>query len=138
MTVRLWRAAVVALLWPACASAQEGGLSIELNRAEPVGPDCRMTFVLQNGTGGDLVSAAYEVAVQDVAGQVAQLVVMDFGPLVAGRMRVVQFDIPAVTCDEIGRLSVNDPAVRCGAAAGSVGDACSMRSVRSRAAVALE
>lgn len=108
------------------AMAQEAaaGVSLQLNRADAEGDACRMTFVAGNATGGDLSAAAYEMAVYDKDGQVSQLVVMDFGPLVNGRTRVVQFDMPDTGCDTIGRLAINDPPANCGVADGASAEAC--------------
>lgn len=123
---KAWACAIFALSLgtPGGAWAQDGGIKLQLNRAETEGNDCRMTFVVDNGTGGDLSAAAYEVAVYATNGPVINLVVMDFGPLVAGRTRVVQFDVPDVDCSAIGQLSVNDPPVNCGVANGGAADAC--------------
>jgi hypothetical protein len=130
VSVQLVRSVAIALVALCCtapvAHAQDSatGVSLQLNRADPEGEACRMTFVAGNTTGGDLSAAAYEMAVYNKEGQVSQLVVMDFGPLVNGRTRVVQFDMPASDCTSIARLTINDPPANCGVADGASAEAC--------------
>ena len=115
----------LAVVTAAPAFAQAGGLAIELNQVADNGANCRMTYVINNGTGVEISTASYEMAVYGKDGTVAKLVVLDFGKLVPDHTQVVQFDLPDMGCKDISRISVNDPAVACEAATGGASTLCS-------------
>ena len=90
------------------ALAQSGNFELELNTAADVEGSCRLTFVATNGTGVALIQTAYQVAAFDSNGQVSAIVVLEFGELPLSKTRVVQFDLPDLTCTSLSRLVVND------------------------------
>ena len=45
------------------AVAQDGNLTIQLNKVENNGGSCRMTYVINNGSGQAVAAASYEMAV---------------------------------------------------------------------------
>jgi hypothetical protein len=110
-------ALAAALILPAAARAQSGGIELELNTAADVDGGCRLTYVATNASATGLERTSYEVAVYDGQGIVTRLLVLEFGFLPSGKTRVVQFDLPEQGCAAISRISVNGP-VECASAAG--------------------
>jgi hypothetical protein len=97
------------------AAAQEAGetssaaiLSVELNGLQPTETGCRFTFVVSNGLGGELASAAFELVLFDKAGMVSRMTIVDFKDLPQGKTKVRQFDFSGVDCANLGRVLVND------------------------------
>ncbi|MBQ2261490.1 MAG: hypothetical protein II336_08995 [Loktanella sp.] len=83
--------------------------TLDLNgAAETDGGACRLTYVVVNSSEIDLSRAAYEVAIFDVQGVVQRLIALDFGALSAGRTKVLQFDLPQMSCGMISRIIIND------------------------------
>lgn len=107
------------------ALAQDGSLTIQLNKVEDNGANCRMTYVINNGTGQQVTTASYEMAVYGKDEAVMKLIVLDFGALVSGNTQVVQFDLPDTGCKDVTRISVNTPAVACQLDSGSTSPLCS-------------
>lgn len=118
-----------AALLPAFASATEAappanadkGLALELNRVAPGSAGCLLTFVIRNDTGGAIDAARYEVVLFNKAGLVEQLTTLDFGALAPAKTVVRQFDLPGLSCPDLGRLLVNGPA-GCTGDSGNNGD----------------
>lgn len=92
--------------------AQEAAtFSLELNGAtETESGSCRLTYVAANRTGNTLDRTAYEVAVFDSQGAVTRLLVLEFGALVEGKTKILQFDLSGTPCGAISRIVVNDAA----------------------------
>ncbi|MVO14695.1 hypothetical protein [Parasedimentitalea huanghaiensis] len=82
-------------------------VSIELSAADAIGEACRLSFVVQNSHSQDIASSVYETVLFNVDGQVAQLTLLDFQDLPAGRMRVRQFQFDGLACDDISRVLIN-------------------------------
>lgn len=83
------------------------GVAIELSAAETVGSACRMSFLITNGHNADIDQAVYEIVLFDKAGGVAQLTLLDFRDLPAGRPRVRQFQFDGMACADIPRVLIN-------------------------------
>lgn len=90
---------------PAAASP---ALTVELNGLQPLEAGCRLTFVVENGLGGELRQAAFEIVLFDRDGLVSRMTIIDFRDLPAGKTKVRQFDFNGLDCATIGRLLVND------------------------------
>lgn len=93
---------------PMAAVAQAQGLSIELNGASDVNGNCRLVYVAVNGTGKLIDKASFDVFIFDTEGRVGQSLVFQFGRLLDGKTKVVQFDLAGTPCGSISRLLVND------------------------------
>lgn len=92
------------------AQTQDQPISIELNDAANVASGCRLVFVAINNSGVILDKASYAVVTFDTSGKVGQSLTFQFGRLPIGKTKVVQFDLPGVSCDTISRLLINDAA----------------------------
>ena len=92
----------------ASAQPQEQALTIELNDAVDVNGNCRLAYVAYNGTGQLLDKTSFDVFIFDAEGKVGQSLVFQFGRLLDGKTKVVQFDLGGNACASISRLLVND------------------------------
>ena len=104
---------ILSLSFPTAISAQETAaqFTLELNAAaETEGGGCRLTYVASNRSDFALDRTAYEVAVFNAEGVVQRLLVLEFGALVSGKTKVLQFDLAGSPCASISRIVVNDVA----------------------------
>jgi hypothetical protein len=91
--------------------AEPGGFNLELNAAaDTTAGACRLTYVASNNSDTALDRTAYEVAVFDAQGVVQRLLVLEFGALVSGKTKILQFDLAETPCNTISRIVVNDAA----------------------------
>ena len=109
-TLKFLAASVIALqaTFASSAIAQDSSFALELNNASEIENGCRLTYVATNNTGIALTETSYEVAIFDAEGRVQNLLVLEFGQLPVAKTRVVQFDLPALTCGNISRIVVNN------------------------------
>ena len=115
-----------ALLSAAPAIAQDAAptFSLDLNTvADTEQGGCRLTYVASNRTGQALNAVSYQVAVFDAQGIVTDLLVLEFGSLIEGKTKVVQFDLAGRGCADISRITVNEVA-ECSLTDGTAGDFC--------------
>lgn len=124
MRLRFLLAGLMAIFILPAAGQAEGRLSLEINTAVQTDQgNCRLVFVAFNDTGVALERTEYEVAIFDAEGTVSRLLVLKIGALVAGKTRVLQFELPATECSGISRIIVND-ASACADARGASSDLC--------------
>lgn len=83
------------------------GVSIELSAATTENAGCRMSFLIHNRHPQDITGAVYETVLFGDQGQVAQMTLLDFEDLPAGRPRVRQFRFDGMSCDSISRVLIN-------------------------------
>lgn len=139
----VWSAvAALAVLAPATLPAQEATgaastFNLELNAAADTSAgSCRLTYVASNQSEIALERTAYEVAVFDSDGVVNRLLVLEFGELVEGKTKILQFDLAETPCASISRIVVNDVAACTQSADGATSDFCmSGLSASSRTAI---
>ena len=99
--------------------------TLELNNAaETDAGSCRLTYVASNQSDTALDRTAYEVAVFDANGVVTRLLVLEFGALVSGKTKILQFDLAGSPCASISRIVVNDVAACTAADGGAETDIC--------------
>ncbi len=119
------------------SGAAAGAFSLELNRLDGIGDDCRVTLVEKNGTRSAFAALKLDLVVFDGEGIVVKRVGMDAGPLKAGRTVVKTFDLKGLACLSVGRLLIND--VLACEAEGLAPDAClDVVEPRSRAAATFD
>ena len=109
-TILLWSAVAGPALGqtPVPATSPDGAkLAIELNSAESMSSDCRLTFTALNTTGTDLGSVVFETVLFGKDGAVTSLSLFDFQDLPNAKPRVRQFDLAGQSCDGIGQLLIN-------------------------------
>jgi hypothetical protein len=104
-------AAIAALsLAPIAVMAQDTpAFQLELNAAaDTTAGSCRLTYVASNQSDIALDRTAYEVAVFDSSGSVTRLLVLEFGALIEGKTKILQFDLTDTACASISRIVVNN------------------------------
>lgn len=101
---------LTALTVPAMAqdAPLEAVLKLELNALQQAEAGCRITFLAVNKLGSALDKAAFEIALFDQGGGIDQLVTLDFNALAQGKTKVLQFELPALECTDVGRILIND------------------------------
>ena len=97
------------LVTPALAEPAENlpGISIELSAADTRDGACLVSFLVQNRHPEAIGKAVFETVLFGPDGQVAQMTLLDFQDLPAGRPRVRQFEFPGLACPEITRMLIN-------------------------------
>lgn len=106
-------ARIAFLLFMACAipaQAQTAApvLAIELNALQASETGCRITFVVTNNLGSTLDLATTEIALFNTGGAIERIIKLDFKALIDGKSKVLQFNIPDLKCESVGRLLLND------------------------------
>jgi len=104
-------AATAALLIAAGApggAVAEPVIGAELNTLATVDGNCRMTIVMTNGLDTAVDKLTLETVLFDADGTVIRFLLLAARPLPARRMRVQQFDVDRLACEEIGRVLLND------------------------------
>ena len=127
------RALIVAFLVvaSATASAQAGGIEVELNKLEPVDGACRAYLVTQNLTDTNFQDVQLDVVMFDNDGIVARRLAVQIGPMPQNKTSIKVFDIKNLACQDIGQLLLND-VIQCRAAEGARDDCLSLLSVSQR------
>jgi hypothetical protein len=114
-------AAITMVLGLNAAIAQEGAISIELNKLEPQGSQCRAYFVINNKSGTDYEALKLDLVLFKPDGVIGKRFAVDLAPLKASKRAVKLFDIEGTACEEVGSFLIND-AMECKAASGPVDD----------------
>ncbi len=105
---RLLLPAAALCLGTAAATAQPAPVSVELNKLEQTGADCRSYMLVTNGTGTALEALSLDLVVFDGEGVIDRRLAVELGPVGAGRTRVQVFDMAGLGCDRVSRVLVND------------------------------
>lgn len=104
-------ALAAALLLPLAAQAQPPAAapaSIELNRLEPREPGCRLWLLLRNPTATAHERLRLDLLLFGRDGVIARRLLVDAGPLPAGKTMARIFDAAGLPCDGIGSVLLND------------------------------
>lgn len=84
------------------------GLRIELNKLEPVEGACRAYMIFENQSGQAYDSLKLDLVMFDSDGVINKRLAVEGAPLPAGKTSVKLFDIKDVTCEQLGRILLND------------------------------
>jgi hypothetical protein len=83
-------------------------ISIELNKLEQQGGNCRAYLVIAN-PGEDAFSGfTLDLVVFDRGGTISRRLAVELAPLRPAKTMVKVFDIPQAPCNDIGSILVND------------------------------
>ncbi|TYB84449.1 hypothetical protein FQ320_22050 [Oceaniovalibus sp. ACAM 378] len=116
--------------------AQDGRLTVELNKVEPGDTGgCRAFFLFRNRTAQTLDGFEMSLAILNASGVIDQLLTIDAAPLPAGRTTLKLFEIPGASCDGISEILLHDIAT-C-QAGGEDADCFAMVDLVSRADIGL-
>jgi len=88
--------------------AQEGGLTVELNKFESVEGGCQTFFLFKNDTGQNFEGFEMSLAIMSGDGIIDRLLTIDAAPLPASRTTLKLFEIPDTQCADIGEILLHD------------------------------
>ena len=125
---------VTLLLMLITVQADDGGLSLELNKLEDTDDACRAYLVLDNGTAGPVESLRLQLVLFDPEGVITRRLAVQAGPVGAGKTSVRIFDVSGQQCGDIGRILLNDIS-ECEGPDGEIADCADLLEVSSRADV---
>ena len=96
-------------LAPPPAAAEDGRLTIELNKFEEADEGgCRAFFLFRNTTDLTLTGFEMSLAILDGEGIIDRLLTIDAAPLPAARTTLKLFEIPETRCDAIAEILLHD------------------------------
>lgn len=94
---------------PTLTVAQEGQLTVELNKLEhEEGAACRAFFLFHNDLGHTLEAFEMSLAILDSDGVIDQLLTVDAAPVPVARTTLKLFEFPGMRCDEISEILLHD------------------------------
>lgn len=97
--------ATAASFLAAPVAAQEGRLTVELNKFEASeASGCRAFFLFRNQTGKAFEGFEMSLAILDGAGVIDRLLNIDAAPLPVSRTTLKLFEIPQTSCDNISEI----------------------------------
>jgi len=104
---------LAAALTGACAmapaSAQENQrITLELNRLEPQGANCRVWMLLRNPAEEAVEPLRLDLLLFGKDGVIARRMAVDVGPLPARKTMARIFDLAGLNCESIGSVLLND------------------------------
>ncbi len=127
------------VFFPATSSeaADDGVISIELNKVEDTEQGCRPLFLFDNQSGHQLNRFQVELVLFDDKGVYAMQILLDMAPLYKDKKVVASFLMPELACDGIGSMLVNG-LPSCANSAGDALDCLAMLDVTSKSSIPLE
>ncbi|MDP5217224.1 hypothetical protein Q5Y75_08345 [Ruegeria sp. 2205SS24-7] len=91
------------------AQAEEGKLTVQLNKFEPTeGGGCRAFFLFQNQTENSFEGFEMSLAILDGNGVIDRLLSIDAAPLPVSRTVLKLFEIPQISCDNVSEILLHD------------------------------
>jgi hypothetical protein len=103
------------------AQAEQGSITIELNKLEPQGQNCRAYFVVGNKGNTTYHAFKLDLVLFRPDGVIGRRFAVDLGPLRADKRSVKLFDIDGTACDQISSFLIND-VMECKTESGAVED----------------
>ncbi len=100
--------ACIALLAALSGAAAEPMLTLELNKLEPRGPDCRAYFRIQNLAPDPYRSLKADLFILDPHGVVSRRLALELAPIPARKTLIKTFDVQGLACDRFGSLLLSD------------------------------
>jgi len=110
----------------------DGTVSIELNKLEAKGSNCRAFFLINNKTDRAFDKLQMEFYVFRPDGIIDQSFAADLAPLKAKKLTVKRFDISNTSCDNVSSILINDVA-KCQAGTEELSDCLENVTVSSKA-----
>ena len=100
-------AALIGLGGP--AFAQDGGLTVEMNKfEESEGGGCRAFFLFRNRSPKTFEAFEMSLAILDSNGVIDRLLSIDAAPLPAGRTTLKLFEVPEIACARISEVLLHE------------------------------
>ncbi len=118
------------------ATAQEGQVSVELNKLEAQGKTCRAYIVIQNKGATNYQELKLDIVLFRPDGVIGKRFAVDLAPLKADKRTVKLFDIEDTACEDVGSFLIND-VMECKSDTGALTDCLKDLNVSSRTNVEL-
>jgi hypothetical protein len=91
------------------ATAQDGGLTVEMNKFEEnAGGGCRAFFLFRNQSPKTFEAFEMSLAILDQSGVIDRLLSIEAAPLPAGRTTLKLFEIPEIACSAISEVLLHE------------------------------
>lgn len=104
-------AALLTAALPGQGTAEDGRLTVELNKVEEAeSGGCRAFFLFRNATGKTLEGFEMSLAILDTNGVIDRLLTVDAAPLPAARTTLKLFEVPELGCSAISEVLLHDVA----------------------------
>lgn len=101
--------AMTAIVTAHPAAAQDAQrISLELNRLEPQGGNCRVWIVARNPAAEAIDPLRLDLLMFGKDGVIARRLALDVGPLPENKTQARIFDLAGLGCDSIGSVLLND------------------------------
>ena len=117
--------------------ADEGKISIELNKVDDTEQGCRPLFLFDNQSGHQLNKFQVELVLFDEKGVYSRQILLDMAPLYKDKKVVASFLVSELACDRIGSMLVN-ALPSCANSAGTDLDCLALLEVASKSGIPLE
>jgi hypothetical protein len=117
--------------------ADDGIISIELNKTEETDQGCSSLFLFDNQSGHQLSSFQVDLVLFDDKGVHARQLLLDMAPLYEDKKVVASFLMNELPCSQIGSMLVN-AIPNCANSTGAELDCIGMLDVSSRSSIPLE
>ena len=118
------------------ALAETPTISVELNKLEPNGGDCRAYLVVNNESKTGLKAFKLDLVLFQNDGVIGRRFAVDLAPLRPSKRSVKLFDIDGTSCDSVGSFLIND-VLECDAESGEISDCLAAISASSLSQVKL-
>lgn len=119
------------------AAADQGAITIELNKAENTDQGCRPLFLFDNKSGHQLNRFQVDLVLFDDKGVYSRNVLLDMAPLYEDKKVVASFLLSDIACESIGSMLVN-ALPSCANSTGTDLDCISWLEVTSKSPIPLE
>jgi hypothetical protein len=92
---------------PPAAATVDGSILLELNKLVPVEDACHAYVIVNNQRPEALKELKLDVYLFDKRDIIINGIALQFSDVGTGRTRVVPFELPDLSCDDIGRVLLN-------------------------------
>jgi hypothetical protein len=93
---------------PATTPADAGAISIELNKLETQGSQCRAYFVVTNKNAANYQELKLDLVLFRPDGVIGRRFAVDLAPLKSNKRTVKLFELADTACDDVGSFLINE------------------------------
>jgi hypothetical protein len=93
---------------PATTPAGAGAISIELNKLEAQGSQCRAYFVVTNKNAANYQELKLDLVLFRPDGVIGRRFAVDLAPLKSNKRTVKLFELADTACDDVGSFLINE------------------------------
>ena len=93
---------------PATTTPDAGAISIELNKLETQGSQCRAYFVVTNKNAANYQELKLDLVLFRPDGVIGRRFAVDLAPLKSNKRTVKLFELAETACDDVGSFLINE------------------------------